>query len=275
MELVIYQPQEGAPIQAIEFNHIQLKQELALALEKYQGLVYTDDTIKDAKSDRAKLNTFKSMLEDKRKEVKKQCMEPYEAFEKKIKEITAMIDAPVLAIDGQVKAYEDKQKSDKQETIAQIYGELIGELTSLLPLAKIMNPRWLNATFKLPAIREEMTAIIANVKTGLAAIEDIKSEFKMQIQERFLATLDLASALTENRRLEEQKARLEEYAQAQQQTIVQTPTQPVQPIQEAQQPDPIQPELIVMDFRVWVTGEQLQALKAFLQANNIKYGRAI
>ena len=31
--------------------------------------------------------------------------------------------------------------------------------------------------------------------------------------------------------------------------------------------------LKVLDFRVWVTPEQMQALKAFLLQNHIRYGR--
>ena len=46
------------------------------------NLVYTADQIKDAKKDRAKLNKFVTALEDKRKEIKKQVMQPYTAFEK-------------------------------------------------------------------------------------------------------------------------------------------------------------------------------------------------
>ena len=59
MELVIYKPTDDQFVKTIDFNFDELKQEITSALEKYQGLVYTDDSIKDAKTDRATLNKFK------------------------------------------------------------------------------------------------------------------------------------------------------------------------------------------------------------------------
>lgn len=76
MELIVKEP----AMQSITFNFDELKAEIGEALEKYKGLVYTDATIKDAKSDRAALNKFKDALETKRKEIKKRSMIPYEAF---------------------------------------------------------------------------------------------------------------------------------------------------------------------------------------------------
>ena len=58
----------------IDFNSEELKSELIPKLEFYKNLVVTEDSIKDAKSDRAKLNKLKSAFEDKRKEMKKICI---------------------------------------------------------------------------------------------------------------------------------------------------------------------------------------------------------
>ena len=62
MELVIYTPQEGDFIREISFNHEEIMQELAVRLEKYNGLVYSERNIKDAKADRATLNKFKEAI---------------------------------------------------------------------------------------------------------------------------------------------------------------------------------------------------------------------
>lgn len=56
---------------AINFNFEELKNEITTKSELYKNMVYTDDTIKTAKEDRASLNKFIKALEDKRKEVKK------------------------------------------------------------------------------------------------------------------------------------------------------------------------------------------------------------
>jgi len=70
MELVIYSPKDDEFLTNINFNYDELKQELAVRLDKYRNLVYSEDSIKEAKADRATLNKFKKAIEERRKEIK-------------------------------------------------------------------------------------------------------------------------------------------------------------------------------------------------------------
>ena len=74
------------------WNFAALKEELARALSVYKTTVYTDDTIKLAKDDKAKLAKAKKIVEDQRKAFKAKCMEPYDAIEPQVKELVAMIE---------------------------------------------------------------------------------------------------------------------------------------------------------------------------------------
>lgn len=109
MELKIYNPHEDGFIKAIEWNYEELKAELSQKLEQYKGLVYTEDQIKEAKADRAKLNALATAIDDKRKQIKKQCLQPYEQFEAQIKDLLAVIKEPVALIDSQIKGYEEEK----------------------------------------------------------------------------------------------------------------------------------------------------------------------
>ncbi len=281
MELIIYSPTENQFVKEISFNFEDIKQEMIARLAKYDGLVYTEETIKEAKVDRATLNKFKEAIEAKRKEVKKQCLAPYEEFEKKIKDLTALIDAPVLAIDTQVKNFEQRQKDEKKAEIKAYYAEHIGDLAQLLPLEKIYSEKWLNTTAKMKDITAAIDTAIERTTADLQTIADLHSEFELQIKDTYLRTLDLSAALNEKTRLEQQKARLEEYqkqkaaaeaeaqALAEQQEDIPQVAQPIHQHEEA----PKQPHLIKMDFRVWATEDQLQDLKTFLYDNKIKFGR--
>lgn len=291
MELKIYSPAENEFLQTINFNNEELKKELTESLKKYEGLVYSEDSIKSAKVDRATLNKFKEAIEAKRIEIKKQCLKPYDDFEKKVKEITTLVDKPILAIDGQVKAFEDKQKQEKKATITDFYNANIGDLAELLPLSRIWNEKWLNATVKVKDVQTEITGAIAKVKADLEVITGLKSEFELQIKDTYLKTLDLTAALAEKTRLEDQKAKMEEYnriqaerAQAQKEkeleqvanrpliepkTVVHEVTEEVTPVASEEL------QITQLDFRVWATQEQLAALKSFLLANGIKYGKVV
>ena len=48
----------------IQFNFDEIKLEISEKLKKFENLVYTDDQVKDAKSDRASLNKLKKALQD-------------------------------------------------------------------------------------------------------------------------------------------------------------------------------------------------------------------
>lgn len=278
MELVIYAPTEEQFIQNIEFNHEEIKQELAVRLEKYNGLVYSDNNVKDAKADRANLNKFKEAIENKRKEIKRQCMAPYEAFEAKIKEITVMIDKPILAIDSQVKAFEQMKKDVKLEEIKTVYTDRVGDLAKLIPFDKIFNQKWLNATYKGSEIEKEIRDLFARVENDLQVITELQSEYELQIKDAYLKNLDLTIALQEKKRLEEQAAKLAEHKRIQQEREQQTKLDAeaaaeVNP-QHSEIPKAVQDQqLYKLDFRVWGTKGQLAELKQFLVDNNIKFGK--
>lgn len=309
MELKIYNQTALEPIQ---FNYEELVKELTGKLAYYKSVVYTEAEVKTAKTDRATLNKFKDAIDNRRKEIKAQCMQPYLDFENKTKEILRMIEEPVRLIDGQIKAFEKKVQDEKKASIEAFYAREIGDLKELLPLTRFWNPKWLNASYAIKTIKEEITATITKVKADFEVISGFKSEFEFQIKDVYLRTFDLSKAMTEKTRLEEQRAKQEAYAKAQAERqaeierqraerereaekirveaeikaaieMVKTELDPMvvpdgctvieTPESTQEQTTPPEPQLIKIDFRIWVTGEQLQLLKAFLIENNIKYGR--
>lgn len=278
MELKIYSPSEEGFLKAIEFNHEEIKKELNLRLEKYRGLVYSEEEIKLARADRATLNKFKDAIEVKRKEIKAQCLRPYEEFEIKIKEILSLVDKPIMEIDSQVKAFESKQKEEKRDLITAFFNENIGDLKDIFPLAKIWSEKWLNVTVKLPAIQEEIKKTINNVAADLKHIEDLKSEFEVQLKDRYLDTLLLSEALALKSRLEEQKKKLEEYKRQQEEKtkVPQVSNNAVAFLPVDNQTEQVaseEPELEMIEFRVWVTHEQKKILRDCILNNKIKCGK--
>jgi len=277
MELKIYSPTEEQFITSIEFNHEEIKQELALRLEKYRGLVYTEETIKEAKADRATLNKFKDAIETRRKEIKKACLKPYEDFEAKIKEIVAMIDEPIKAIDEQIKAYEQAKKDVKLAAIKQFFLDNVADLEGLVPFEKIMNTKWLNVAYKETDIQKEITDFLERVRSDLDALNALDTPYLMQLKDFYLKTLDLTATLQEKKRLEEQAARIAEHEARVQQEREAALKAVLQQHEAMRATEEVikkeQQELITVDFRVQATREQLIALKKFLVDNGIKYGR--
>ena len=197
--------------EVIDFNFEELKEEITNKSALYKNMVYTDETIKDAKSDRALLNKFKTALEDKRKEVKKQCLEPYNQFEKQIKELVAIIDEPVKLIGEQITEFEDREKAEKHEQVIELF-EKAG-FQSFVTLEQIYDPKWLNKSVSLKSIEEELTNTVYRIGHDVTTINSLK-EYSFEALEHYKKTLDLAGAIAEGQRLADiQKRKLEHEAE--------------------------------------------------------------
>ncbi len=259
----------------ISFNFEEIKSELAGKLQVYQNMVVTESGIREAKADRANLNKFKAALADSRKAVKAQWNQPLSDFEGKMKELERMVDEPIGAIDRQVKAYDEAKKQDKRQQIELFFEGAVGDLEEVLPLSKIWNDRWLNATYPMKDIEKEIVERIRKTHSDIGIIVAMQLPCCDQMLSTYLETLDMSRAMEEKHKYEQaQKAK----AQAKQ--AEPAPSSPAeQPVAEAVVNTPQEaageaiPELRVLDFRVWVTPEQMQALKAFLVQNHIRYGR--
>lgn len=197
--------------EVIDFNFEELKEEITNKSALYKNMVYTDETIKDAKSDRALLNKFKTALEDKRKEVKKQCLEPYNQFEEQIKELVAIIDEPVKLIGEQITEFEDREKAEKHEQIIELFNK--AGFQSFVTLEQIYDPKWLNKSVSLKSIEEELTNTVYRIGHDVTTINSLK-EYSFEALEHYKKTLDLAGAIAEGQRLADiQKRKLEHEAE--------------------------------------------------------------
>lgn len=270
MELKIYSPTEDGFIKAIDWNHAEIKKEVAEKVSYYANLVYTDDQIKEAKADRARLNKFVQALETKRKEVKKQCLAPYEDFEKKMKEITAIVNEPITMIDRQVKGYEEQKKAEKLEQV-QEYWDRVTSPEHPLTLQRVMDTRWLNTTTSMKSIQESINGILAKYAEDIATLQNLP-EFSFEAVEVYKSTLDLGKAISEGKRLSEIQKRKMEF-EAEQKTKKQEEefAKKMNPPEEQCILKPAESNREWLGFKAFMTVEDAQALKEFFTSRNIEF----
>ena len=194
MELRLINPLESEFLQHIDWNMDEIKAQVAAMMESYTDMVYTPDTMKLAKEDRAKLNKFVKIIEDKRKEIKKKWLEPYTRFEGEIKSVLELIQEPIKMIDGQIKGYENQQKEEKRQRLQEVYQENIGNLGDILPFEKIFDQRYLNATYDFDKAAGEIQASIKKVETDLATRDSLDSKDKLNVKDERLNQKDAAIA---------------------------------------------------------------------------------
>ena len=168
---------ENTEISAWDFESI--KSELAEALSVYKSMVYTDDSIKSAKDDKALLAKVKKLVEDQRKAYKAKCLAPYDAIEPKIKEIVSMIEEQRVLIDDVVKDYTERQKQEKLTAIKAYYDKkafVLGADAERL-FERLLDPKWLNASTAKKKYEEEIQLAINKAAADLETVKKMNSLF--------------------------------------------------------------------------------------------------
>ena len=285
MEIQVLSPTQAQPLPPVEWNYTEVKKWIEDGIARYKGLVYGETQIAEAKKDRANLNKLIQAIEAKRREMKQLYLSPYQNFEAQANELITMVKEQAGEIDTQVKAYDERRKQEKLEKIkAECYTPMIGNLAKLVPYERLHDPKWLNVTCSASTIGTEMAGKIDRIVSGLDAINKmgLAPEMAERIKGVFLKNFDLAAAIAEKERIEKEQAALAKY-EAQQRAAQEeqkyTPPEPAVPVVERHDTDPADekihtgPDTIQLDFRVWVTQEQMLALRNFLKTNNIKYGK--
>ena len=179
----------------IGFNFDEIKQKLAAEMEIYKGMVFTEDSKKEAKATVAELRKLKKSVDDKKKEVKVSYMQPYTEFENKVKELNQLIDEPINFISEQVEEFERKRLEEKKKVIDAIYTENIDGMEEYIPLSKIYDKKWENATTSKKAITDDISAHVLNVKKDLDTIRAIGSDYEDKGIDAYKRTLSLADAI--------------------------------------------------------------------------------
>lgn len=281
MELVLSTPIEQLAPKLIAWNNTELLAQVNKSLENYKGKVYDENSIAEAKADRAALNNFVKSLDSERIRIGKVYAAPYEKFKKEVDEVSSAVKSVALTIDEQVKSYETKKQEEKLAEIKAYFEDNIPVgLKPFVGYEKIHNAKWLNATVKMPAVQKDIDAILDKISQELATIETLKSEDEIELKTIYYNTLSLTEAIrTSERRkaerqrvIEAQKAAAERKAAEEQRVAQQQAQQPAQPpVKEPeQQKDEDAPKFSIA-FRITGTAEQINALDEFLKANNLKY----
>lgn len=167
-------------------------------LDEFRGVVFTEDMKKDAKQTVAELRKEKKELIDRVKEVKKEYMVPFDKFNAQATELIEMYDEPINYINEQVADYERKRIEEKKVLIRELYDEFIGcdaLMAEYLPLEKIYNSKWENATTTRKAICTEMDDYLSKAKEAITSIKAMNSDVEEIALNMYKETFDLTKSI--------------------------------------------------------------------------------
>lgn len=193
----------------ISTNFEEIKLKLTDALEMYRGVQYSDDTIKTAREDVATLRKLAKAVDTKRKEVKRNFMDPYDEFELKTKELVEIINDTITPIEKQISDYSEKVRQEKKANIEKYFNEVLTEDVAFLKFEDVFKTKWIsNMSTSMKSIKTEIDVEIEKVKNDMDAIRGTGSDAIDKALSEYRATKDLAHAMQLINQYERNKAEI-------------------------------------------------------------------
>lgn len=272
----------------IASNMDALEAHVKKVVADYEGATYdltSAQAIKEAKHDRSYLNGIKKEIDERRKAVKREYNKPLDAFERRCKQITAIIDESTDAIKAQLDEAEQTRKDALYSRLQQHYEEFAGLLAPVVPYERLHEPQWLNKTFGEIKAQQALEAKVSDVARDwetLKAQQEAMPHYA-DAEREFFRTLDLGAALNAARLADEEDQRIAELKAAM------APEPEPEPMPEPE-PEPIEipapvpmsapmpapmPAPVAEPLEAWTvevpsaTRSQMQALASVLKAQGI------
>lgn len=237
----------------------------------------SEEDFEIAKKRCADLNKVKTQIETRRKDIKKDYIAPFTVFENKAKEVVEIIDNARDNLWGQITRAEEEKKKQIKTEYNDYYNHVAEDIFEYRTFEQIFNAKWLNKGCKKADVLKEIDDIVESVKAEVTAIFSLSSEFEPSLVDKYKQGASITEIISLNNRLKLQKQALEskKAVGVTNNTTEQEKTEidgKEAPTNEIKHEEPIDEEIIQVDFRVYATAAQLKDLKEFLIRNKIKYG---
>jgi len=171
----------------IKTNFEEVKVFLTDKLEKYKGLVVTEQSLDADKTTKKEMTTLRKTMDDKRKEIKKDLLVPIDEMEKQFKELITIVDGVLIPIKEGLNVFDEKKRQANidyaKETIKQYVIDL-----ELNEIDFIMQSNFSNMTTTKKAIKEEITrqaTELRNKKDQPVKNTDLLKNHIQQLNESF------------------------------------------------------------------------------------------
>lgn len=283
-----FEMQEFKTPDQILFNYDDLKEQLTAECDAYTKLVVTEDAIAPAKRDLADLRRLDKALNDQRLRVQREYMKPFDSFKDRVDELRGIIKKAEENIDHQLKEFDEAQAAKKKGEIEELFKNT--GFQPFVTLDKIWNPKWMNKTYKLQQIQQDMQDELHKIGEDMMTINRLK-DFSFEARQDYENTLDINHAIAEGQRLAqiqlakekamaEKKAREEAESAAREQAQKEAEAARAAAEERAKEqphPEPQEPEeqhekngRMWVGFEAFINANEARKLSLFFHENNIE-----
>lgn len=232
----------------IEFHEFDSLKEQALDLaEQIEQVEVTEDNIQFSKKMLAAVNSRIKEMDSRRISIKKEMLEPYDLFEKQVKEIVAIVKDADSLVRDQVRELEEKEREQKRSKIAETFAKRIKQYVfqDVFGFDDFIRPSHLNKSTSFNSIETDMVNWLEKLDADLRVINSLANAEEVLTEYR--DTKDLSVALTIVNDRKERKKQVEKL---------------VKPVNKS----------VKQSFMITISDEKdMKLLEMFMEQNNIKY----
>ena len=158
-----------------------------------------------------------------------------------------------------IAAFAVSRYEEKKEQINALYLECLGDMQAELPLNKIYNSKWENATTNPTQIRREMMERKETVKQGLDAIWQMHSDAEEKAVAMFLESYDLTKSILYINQYEPDAA------------VEQAKEEAAQEVIDSMIPQDLEGSSNLYEYRMALTAEAKEKLEMYLTSVGIDW----
>lgn len=283
-KLEVVKPEFNSEIQVkiksvgeIESNMKEVKGYVQELNNYYKNVIFTEETLQQAKEEKAKVNKFKAQVADYRKNIIAEYNKPIKTFDDTAKETEKLLTETYNTINSQVANFENEQKKKKEQQIKDYFEEYkIANNIDFVAYEQAKINVTLTASIK--SLKEQAKAFIDEVVDDLKLIEtqECKEEILVEYKQNLNVSKSIQDVANRHKLLEEEKRRKEELKEklVQQMSEEANRAIEVKKTQEILQAPKVEEkeERFTMNFKVKnETKPRLRLIKKFLEDGGYDY----
>lgn len=162
--------------QVFKWNKDEIKTYFEAQLEKYKGLVVTEENYKDMVSAKNEIVKYRTTLDKFWKEKKRELKRPIELFEEEVNEVLKVVYDAEKPLAEQIKYFDEKEVQAKTETINKFIEKMVEKYNVRAEYAEQLqrDKRWLNKTAKMKDIETSIEGMMIEIAKRQQSDDDYK-----------------------------------------------------------------------------------------------------
>lgn len=162
--------------QVFKWNKDEIKTYFEAQLEKYKGLVVTEENYKDMVSAKNEIVKYRTTLDKFCKEKNRELKRPIELFEEEVNEVLKVVYDAEKPLAEQIKYFDEKEAQAKTDAINKFIEKMVEKYGVREEYANQLqyDKRWLNKTAKMKDIEISIEGMMIEISKRQQSDDDYK-----------------------------------------------------------------------------------------------------